>query len=44
MMKRILNRYDFDVIGQVAVNYHASTEPHVVNVFIKDYHYNKEEK
>lgn len=44
MMKKILNRYDFDVIGQMAVSYHESTEPHVVNVFIKDYHYNKEKE
>ena len=44
MMKKILNRYDFDVIGQTTVNYHASTEPHEVNVFIKDYHHNKKDK
>ena len=44
IMKKVLNRYDFDVIGQVEVNYHQSTEPRVVNLFIKDYNYDKEEQ
>lgn len=38
-VKKIFNKLDFKIIGQVEMNYHEYTEPHLVNVFVKEYHY-----
>lgn len=38
-IKNLFEKLNFKIIGQAEVNYHEFTEPHLVNVFIKEYHY-----
>ena len=37
-IKNILLRLNFECKGQIEVNYHNSTQPHLVDVFIKECH------
>ena len=43
-MMNVLSRYDFEVVGQIQVNYHKSTDPHEVNVFVRDFSKNRDKK
>lgn len=38
-VKNLFEKLNFKIFGQVQVNYHEFTEPHIVNVFIKEYQY-----
>lgn len=40
-IKNILWRYNFELIGEIEVNYHKFTDPHLVNVFVKEYNYDR---
>lgn len=44
VMMNVLSRYDFEVVGQIQVNYHKSTDPHEVNVFVRDFSKNRDKK
>lgn len=38
-IKNLFEKLQFKIIGQATVNYHEFTEPHIVNVFVKEYSY-----
>jgi predicted GNAT family N-acyltransferase len=38
-IKNLFEKLNFQIVGQAEVNYHEFTTPHLVNVFIKEYHY-----
>jgi GNAT superfamily N-acetyltransferase len=44
--ERVENKLDalnFNMIGQIDINYHEFTHPHTVNVFVKEYPLNQNE-
>lgn len=38
-IKNLFEKLKFKIIGQAELNYHEFTQPHLVNVFIKEYQY-----